>query len=232
MNQLQQVFDYQGKEVRTIIKDGEPWFVAKDVCNILEIVNSRDAVSRLDHDEKGVVLIDTPGGNQEMVVVSEPGLYELIMTSRKPEAKKFKRWVKHEVLPSIRKTGSYSIGQYQIPKTYPEALRLAADLAEENERLKPKAEMHDMFLGGKNAQPVGVVAKSLDIGRNKLFEFLREKKILMANNVPYQRYIDAGYFRVIEKPIAMGGNTINKAQTLVTAKGVDYIGKLLKSNTC
>jgi len=229
MNQLQQVFDYQGKEVRTIIKNDEPWFVAKDVCKVLEINKYRDAVSRLDSDERVSVLVDTPGGPQEMIAINEPGLYELIMTSRKPEAKKFKRWVKHEVLPSIRKTGSYSIGQYQIPKTYPEALRLAADLAEENERLRPKAEAHDVFLMGVNSQAMDKVSKSLNgIGRNKLFAFLKANKILRYDNTPYQKYIDAGYFKIRQTSTTRGDKVFNVSQTLVTAKGHDFIYRLLK----
>ena len=224
MSQLERVFNYRGKGVRVVFKNGEPLFVAADVCRILEIGNSRDAAARLDDDEKGVVLTDTPGGPQEMTAVNEPGLYHLILSSRKPEARAFKRWVTHEVLPSIRRTGSY----HRIPQTYPEALRLAADLAEENQKLRPKAEAHDLFMDGKNAQSMGVVAKSLNMGRNRLFGMLRDKKILMANNVPYQEFIERGYFRVIEKSIVMGDQTINKPQTLVTAKGVDWIGRLLK----
>ena len=91
-------------------KDGEPWFVAKDVCDCLEVGNSRDAVATLDEDEKGVATIDTLGGAQEMATISESGLYSLILRSRKPEAKTFKRWIVREVLPSIRKTGSYGNG--------------------------------------------------------------------------------------------------------------------------
>ena len=227
MSNLPQVFNYKNQQVRVIIVNGMPWWVAKDVCEVLDISNYRDAVSRLDEDERGSVLVDTLGGPQQMAAVNEPGLYGLIMTSRKPEAKQFKRWVTHEVLPAIRQTGTYSV-QYQIPRTYPEALRLAADLAEANERLKPKAEMHDLFLTGQNSQSMGVVAKTLGIGRNTLFKILREEKILMRNNVPYQKYIDRGYFEVIERPIPMGDATINKPKTLVTARGVDYIGRLLK----
>lgn len=88
----------------TILRDGEPWFVAADVCRALEIKNGRDAVAKLDDDEKGVGLTDTPGGAQEMTIVNEPGLYTLVLGSRKPEAKAFKRWITHEVIPSIRKT--------------------------------------------------------------------------------------------------------------------------------
>lgn len=94
-------------EIRAMTIDGEPWFVAADVCKALEIGNSRKAVARLDDDEKGVTLSDTPGGKQEINIVNEPGLYGLVLGSRKPEAKAFKRWIKHEVLPSIRKHGAY-----------------------------------------------------------------------------------------------------------------------------
>jgi prophage antirepressor-like protein len=100
-------FQYSDKTVRTITdENNEPWFVAKDVCEILDISKHRDAVSRLD-DERGSVLLDTLGGRQEFSTVSESGLYNLIFQSRKPEARKFRKWVTSEVLPSIRKTGSY-----------------------------------------------------------------------------------------------------------------------------
>lgn len=90
------------------MKDGEPWFVAADVCRALGIGNSRDATARLDSDEKGVVLTDTLGGQQKLGIVNEPGLYTLVLGSRKPQAKEFKRWITHEVIPSIRKHGAYA----------------------------------------------------------------------------------------------------------------------------
>ena len=224
MNQLQRVFNYRGNGVRTVIVGGEPWFVAADVCRILSLSNSSEAVRPLDEDEKSTLRISE--GGPEVNIVSEPGLYSLIIRSNKPEAKAFKRWVTHEVLPTIRKTGSY----HQIPQTYPEALRLAADLAEENQRLLPKAEMHDLFLSADNCQSMNVVAKSLGTGRTRLFQFLRDKEILMTNNTPYQDYLDRGYFRVVEKPIVMGDQAINKPQTFVTAKGVDFIAKLKRED--
>ncbi|MEK4453434.1 BRO-N domain-containing protein [Paenibacillus sp. FSL L8-0506] len=105
---LASVFSYGDRNVRTVVINNEPWFVAKDVCDILEISKYRDAVSRLDDDEVGSVLVDTLGGKQEMGAINESGLYSIIMKSRKTEAKKFKKWITHEVIPSIRKTGSYS----------------------------------------------------------------------------------------------------------------------------
>lgn len=113
--------------VRVVMREGEPWFVAKDVCDCLELENYKTSVALLDDDEKGVHSMDTPGGAQNHSIISESGLYSLILRSRKPEAKEFKRWVTHEVLPSIRKTGQYSVA---VPKTLPEALRAYADEVE------------------------------------------------------------------------------------------------------
>ncbi|MDI3411664.1 BRO family protein [Bacillus sonorensis] len=107
MNQFEKVFNYKGNNVRTLTKDCEIWFVAKDVCDVLEIKNSRDAVSRLDDDEKNTVVLTDGIGNPNKTIVNEPGLYTLILGSRKPEAKMFKRWITHEVLPSIRMNGMY-----------------------------------------------------------------------------------------------------------------------------
>ncbi|MFD1244832.1 BRO-N domain-containing protein [Paralysiella testudinis] len=102
-----QTFNFDHLPVRTVNRDGEIWFVAADVCAALELANPRQVVSRLDDDEKGVLTVDTLGGPQEVVIVSESGLYSLILTSRKEEAKRFKRWVTHDVLPAIRTTGKY-----------------------------------------------------------------------------------------------------------------------------
>lgn len=102
------VFNFDSQAVRTLTRDGEPWFIAADVCEALDIGNNRDAVGRLDDDDKGVASTDTLGGPQEVTIINESGLYSLIFTSRKPEAKRFKKWVTSEVLPTIRKTGGYS----------------------------------------------------------------------------------------------------------------------------
>ena len=108
MNDLQIFENEQFGKVRTITIENEPWFIAKDVCDCLEIKNSRDALTRLDDDEKGVVLTDTLGGSQQLQSVNEYGLYSLVLSSRKPEAKQFKRWITHDVIPAIHKTGSYT----------------------------------------------------------------------------------------------------------------------------
>jgi len=109
MNEIQ-IFEHEAfGQIRVIDREGEPWFVAADVCKALELGNSRQAIARLDNDEKGVISIDTPGGPQEMSIINEPGLYTLVLGSRKPEAKAFKRWVTHEVLPAIRQNGYYAL---------------------------------------------------------------------------------------------------------------------------
>ena len=109
------VFDFQSQIVRVVMQDGQPWWVASDVCAVLELDDTSKAVSRLDEDEKGTNNIRTPGGNQDMLCVNEPGLYALVLTSRKPQAKAFKRWLTHEVIPSIRARGSYQLPQQPAP---------------------------------------------------------------------------------------------------------------------
>ena len=104
-----QVWNYESSEVRTVQVNGEPWFVLSDVCKVLEISNSRNISSRLEPDEKGVTLVDTLGGAQQMTIINESGLYTVILRSDKPQAKPFRKWVTSEVLPSIRKHGSYSV---------------------------------------------------------------------------------------------------------------------------
>jgi prophage antirepressor-like protein len=100
-------FAYGDTLIRSVLRDGEPWFVATDVCKALDLENSRQSVSRLDDDEKGVTTVDTLGGRQEVAIVSEPGVYRLVFTSRKAEAERFKRWLAHDVLPQLRRRGAY-----------------------------------------------------------------------------------------------------------------------------
>jgi hypothetical protein len=114
-----QVFDFEKRPVRVTTTDGETWWVAKDVCDVLDITDSKQACDRLDTDERGRCSIPTPGGNQKVRAVNESGLYSLVLSSRKPQARAFKRWVCHEVLPAIRSTGSYSLDGVKAP-TYAE----------------------------------------------------------------------------------------------------------------
>lgn len=113
-----QIFRFDKKDVRTVQKDDDTWFVAKDVCGILGMTDTSKSLSRLDEDEKSVASVRTLGGAQELLIVSESGLYSLILTSRKPEAKKFKKWVTSEVLPAIRKTGGYVSNDEQFISQY------------------------------------------------------------------------------------------------------------------
>ena len=237
MNDLQIFNNSEFGSVRTIQINNEPWFVASDVCNALEITNTTMALERLDEDEKSKFNLGLSGGDTNCV--NEYGLYSLVLGSRKKEAKDFKRWITHEVIPSIRKTGGY-----KIPKTYAEALENLLLEVKENERLinenetfkaerevlLPKAEFFDAVTDSKQAIPIGDVAKILDmgIGRNKLFEFMREEKILMPDNRPYQKYIDSGYFRVVEQKYEKNGDTYINLKTLVFQKGVDFIRKKLE----
>lgn len=220
--------------------DGEPFWVAKEICEMLGI--STEQARRLDEDEKGLRSIQTPGGMQDMVVVNEPGLYSLILGSRKPDAKDFKRWITHDVIPSIRRHGAY-----MTPETIEKVLadpdtiiRLATDLKEERARrqaleaerqvMLPKATFFDAVADSKTAIDMGTVAKVLDcgIGRNTLFQMLRDKDILMWNNQPRQNYIDRGYFRVIEQKYTKPDGSIEiNIKTLVYQRGLDFILKTL-----
>ncbi|MEC0492967.1 BRO family protein [Bacillus glycinifermentans] len=242
MNELQKVFNYQDQQVRTVVKDGEPWFVAKDVCDVLGITDARKSVNLLDEDERNSIPVtDSLGRNQETFIINEPGLYSLILRSRKPEAKQFKRWITHEVIPTIRKTGGYVANDDLFIQTYlPFAddqtkLLFSATLEtvrKQNEvisEMKPKAEEHDRFISATNVQTLEQVAKSIGIGRNKLTTFLRTIGVFVRKEgspVPYQRYINEGYFKVKQSPSRYYG--VNFVQTYVTAKGVSFIDRKLE----
>ena len=169
--------------------------------------------------------------NRETWIINESGLYSLILGSKLPEAKKFKHWVTSEVLPKIRQTGGFN-----LPQSFSEALQLAADQAKQiellekkNNELIPKAEFFDAVTDSKTAISIGETAKVLDagIGQNKLFAFLRDNNILKSDNTPYQRYIDMGYFRVVEQKYEVHGEIKISIKTLVFQKGIDFIRRLL-----
>ena len=220
--------------------DGEPMFVAKDICAALEIKNSRDALARLDDDEKGVVLTDTPGGEQQMQAVNEAGLYVLVLGSRKPEAKAFKRWVTHEVLPAIRRDGGYMVARDETPEeTMARAFVIAqATIDRQKSRiaeLEPKALFADAVAASDGTCLVGELAKmmrqnGLTVGQNRLFAMLREDGYLgnVGNNrnVPTQRAMDLGLFRIKETAVTHsdGHVTINRTPK-VTGKGQIYFIK-------
>ena len=220
-------------KVRTVQIDNEPWFVAKDLTDRLEYQNgSRDIERHVDEEDRQIIPLFIGNQTRNVTIVNESGLYALVLSSKMPKAKQFRRWVTSEVIPSIRRTGGY-----KLPQSFSEALRLYADeveknqkLIEENKMMQPKAEFFDAVTDSKQAIPIGDVAKILDmgIGRNKLFEFLREERILMYDNRPYQKYIDQGYFRVVEQKYEKNGDVCINIKTLVFQKGVDFIRKRLQ----
>lgn len=246
-NEIQQ-FDFRGASLRTLTdKAGEPWFVAKDVCDILELGNTTNALRALDEDEKTnfTNCNVAQNGGRAPLIISEPGLYKLIMRSRKPEAKEFQRWVTHEVLPQIRKTGGY------IPTTdadddmtiLAKAVMIGQRTMEQQKRkiaaqqtriveLEPKARFADAVAASDGTCLVGELAKMLrqngmDIGQNRLFRLLQADGYLgktgSNRNVPTQRAMDLGLFRIKETTVthADGHTTVSRTPK-VTGKGQRY----------
>ena len=236
MNEIKAFENETFGSVRIIEREDEVWFVGKDVAAALGYERPTKAVQdHVDDEDKDEIPIqDSIGRSQNTPIINESGLYSLVLSSKLPTAKQFKRWITKEVIPSIRKTGGY----FATPKTYVEALRALADAEEEKERLalendemKPKADFYDDVTGSSDTIEIGEVAKVLNcgIGRNKLFDFLRKEKVLMKNNIPKQHFVDEGYFRVIEtKYTKPNGDVSINLKTVVYQKGVDYIRKLLK----
>ncbi len=246
-NNIQVFNNEEFGEVRTVMVSGEPWFVAVDVCKALELSNPTVAVSRLDEDERSKFNLGRQG---EGTIVNEAGLYSLILGSRKPEAKAFKRWITHDVIPAIRKTGGYIQGEESMSDDdlIARALVMAQkkielreqQLKEKDAQLelqKPKVDFADHVTDSDNAIDMGTFAKyaqkqGITMGRNTLFKWLRDQGVLMDNNVPYQRYLNAGWFRVIENIYNTGSGQYTTPKTLVTGKGqvalINYIRKNCK----
>lgn len=247
MNNEIQKFDFKGAALRTLTDEaGEPWFVAKDVCDILGIDTNHLSES-LDSDEMNTLRI-TEGnvrGNPNKIIISEPGLYRLVMKSRKPEAKEFQRWVTHEVLPQIRRTGGYipttdadddmtilakavMIGQ----RTMEAQKQRIAEQQTRIVELEPKARFTDAVAASDGTCLVGELAKMLrqngmDIGQNRLFRLLQADGYLGKSgsnrNVPTQRAMDLGLFRIKETTVthADGHTTVSRTPK-VTGKGQRY----------
>lgn len=237
--------------VRVVDMNGEPWFVARDVCECLELGNPRTSIALLDEDEKGVHTMDTPGGAQEMSIVSEAGLYSLILRSRKPEAKAFKRWITHEVLPAIRKHGGYlTPAKLEEALTDPDTIiRLATNLKAEREKRqaleaqaaadRPKVVFAESIEVAKTSILVGEMAKLIkhatgcDMGQNRFFEWLRANGYLhkggSARNMPTQRCIDAGWMEIKEGTrIGSSGECHITRTPKVTGKGQIYFVNLFR----
>jgi anti-repressor protein len=194
-------FAYGGHPVRTVLVDGEAWFVAADVTGALGLSNGRDAVSRLDSDGVGNAdIIDSMGRTQSARVINEPGLYELIFQSRVSGALEFKRWVTHEVLPTIRSTGQFGSA---IPTNLADALELAAVEIRKSEALEakivadaPKVEAFDALMDSDGAYSMDNAAKLLGIGRNTMYRKLRELGVILrGSTLPAQRY--AHHFKLV-----------------------------------
>lgn len=251
MNEFQKAFNYEGSEVRTVRKGQDIFFVAKDVCEVLDHSDASVAVSRLDDDEKLTQTMFVSGQNRKVWLVNESGLYSLILTSRKPEAKKFKRWVTQEVLPSIRKHGTY-----MTPDTIEKVLadpdtiiQIATQLKEERlkrqkaelmvQEQKPKVLFADSVEASKSSiliRELAVLLKQngINTGERRLYEWMRDNGYLVRRhgsdrNTPTQRSMNLGLFEIKETPINHNSGliTVNKT-TKVTGKGqVYFINKFL-----
>lgn len=247
MSAALEVFRYADAEVRTIVEDGDIWFVAADVCTVLEHSDPSKAVAGLDDDEKGRKNVRTLGGQQSMVVVNEPGLYALVIRSRKPEARAFRRWITHDVIPAIRRTGSYRVPDspaHVLPASYAEALYALAAQVEETEKAEQRARELEApaaawtrLASAAGDYSMNQAAKILSrdpgivIGERKLFEAIqglgwiyRDKRYGSGGAwSAYQSAIDCGRLvhrtRYHEHPHT-GATVLDAPQVRVTIKGL------------
>lgn len=244
------IFDYSGQQVRTVLIDGEPWFVAADVCRVLEIGNVSMAVGRLDEDGVSTAeVIDSMGRGQRASVISEAALYELVFQSRKPEARDFRRWVTQEVLPQIRRTGGYG-GNAQLLASFDPmhnvehlsllvqaghaALERVVAAEAKVAELEPAAGAWDTLAADagdfsiREAAQVLSRDETISIGQNRLFGYLREIHWIDQTNAPYQSQVDNGRLvrRVTDWTDDFGQRFV-KVQPRVTAKGLAELRKRL-----
>lgn len=243
MNDLQIFTNEQFGNVRVVDVNGDSWFVAADVCKALELGNPTMALDRLDADERTLISIEGASNGLPVNMVNEAGLYSLVLGSRKPEAKAFKRWITHEVIPAIRKHGGYL-----TPEKIEEALlnpdtiiRLATDLKaeraarielqEQNAAMLPLVKFAKAATDSEDTVDMATVAKVLNfpsIGRNKLFEILRNNGILDWKNDPYQRYVNDGWFKCTESVYYVYGEPRINIKTAVYQRGMMKIRELLE----
>ena len=243
------IFSYKNNEVRTTIKDGEIWWVLKDVCEILVLSEPHRVASRLEKDERTqMTVIDNLGRPQSTTLVNEPGLYKVIFRSDKPEAKKFMHWVSHEVLPSIRKHGAYitSAKMEELmndPDTWVKLIRTLQQERREKELLqnkidkdKPKVIFCDAVSASDSDILVTEMAKILrgngiDIGEHRLFKRLRNEGFLIRRkgcdkNIPTQRSMNLGLFKITETAITHSDGHVTIAKTSkITGKCQVYFTK-------
>ena len=229
-------------EVRTVNIDGEPWLVGKDVSVALGYANPQRAIrDHVDDEDKGVTEMVTPGGTQKVPIINESGLYSLVLSSKLPTAKKFKRWVTSEVLPTIRKTGGYSVPLTPAEQMAQGLLAAQKLLAEKDTKIKeltPKGVFADAVTASETSILVGGLAKlikqnGVDIGQKRLFEWLRNNGYLIKSgtekNMPTQKAMELKLFEVKEGSY-VDGNGVNRITrtTKVTGKGqVYFVNKFL-----
>ena len=249
MREIQIFENAEFGKVRTIVIDNEPWFVGKDVAAALGYSNVRDALAKhVDEEDKNTVAIrDGIQGNPNMTAINESGVYSLVFSSKLPTAKAFKRWVTHEVLPAIRKTGSYhASGSYMIDDPIERARAWIREqeerkqLAAANAAMQPKALFADAVSASETSILIGGLAKlikqnGVDIGQKRLFDWLREHGFLIKNgtdkNMPTQRAMERGLFEVKEGSF-VDGNGVNRITrtTKVTGKGqIYFVNRFLKA---
>lgn len=237
-NKIEVFKNEQFGEIRTALIENEPWFVAVDVCRALEIGNSSQAISRLDADEKMITLISNEGnkrGNPNMTVVNEPGLYTLILSSRKPEAKAFKRWITHDVIPMIRKTGGYMTDSIleRIQKEPAVIVEFAQALILEKNRVKalecelntakPKADYYDAFVNPYDCTNIRTTAKELKIPERIFVRFLLAEGYMFRSTsnqlLPYNKKSNEGLFIVRD----FVNHRFTGSQTFFTPKGKEVV---------
>ena len=248
MSELEIFNNEEFGQVRSIEVEGEPYFVAKDIAIALGYSNPRKAIiDHVDEEDKGVTKCDTLGGAQEITIINESGLYSLILSSKLPSAKEFKRWITSDVLPKIRKTGGYVNNDDLFINTYlpfaddttkllfKSTLQVINNQNKLIEEQKPLVTFANTVANSSDTIDMGEMAKlcskeGLKIGRNRLFETLREQKILMSNNNPYQSYVERKWFEIIEtvKHTSYGDKLFTK--TMVTGLGQIKIIEKLKEN--
>ncbi len=245
MNELQVFNNAEFGSVRTTVIDGEPFFVGKDVAEILGYSNVRDAIIKhVDDEDKGVAKCDTLGGMQDLTIINESGLYSLILRSQLPKARKFKRWVTSEVLPAIRRHGVYAIDE--ILENPDLAIAALTQLKEERKRrkeleltaavqkqqiaeLKPKASYYDLILQNRNTVPVTQIAKDYGMSGRRFNELLHDLGIqykFRKTWLLYQHYADLGYTQ--SKTFAIDAEK-SVMHTYWTQKGRLFLYDLLKS---
>lgn len=227
----QSIFKFEEKEIRTFTKvNGDVWFVAKDVCDALGLTNNRMSLNVLEKSEKGVSSIYTPGGAQEVLTISESGMYTLVLRCR--DAVKvgtmphsFKNWVTQTVLPSLRKTGSYT-GSHKILDDLAASNTIAKDLLQKVVEQQPAVAYTQLVKQTENNVSVHNAALQFKIGRNRLFSYLRNEGYLRDNNMPYQRFVDSGLF-VVNQDIDEE-NSSTYTTTFITPKGLTHLGPIIQ----